>query len=42
MVSVTNITDPIPEVAIISGHKDVKMLFSYTHLKVDSVVSKLA
>ena len=32
----------IPEVALISGHKDVKMLFRYTHLKVDSVVSKLA
>jgi integrase len=32
----------IPEVAFISGHKDVKMLFRYTHLRVDSVVSKLA
>lgn len=32
----------IPEVALISGHKDVKMLFRYTHLRVDSVVSKLA
>ncbi|MBL6626431.1 MAG: site-specific integrase, partial [Alphaproteobacteria bacterium] len=32
----------VPEVALISGHKDVKMLFRYTHLKVDSVVSKLA
>ena len=32
----------IPEVALISGHKDVKMLFRYTHLKVDSLVSKLA
>ena len=32
----------IPEVALISGHKDVKMLFRYTHLKVDSVVSRLA
>ena len=31
----------IPEVALISGHKDVKMLFRYTHLKVDSLVSKL-
>ena len=32
----------IPEVALISGHKDVKMLFRYTHPRVDSVVSKLA
>lgn len=32
----------IPEVALISGHKDVKMLFRYTHMRVDSVVSKLA
>ena len=32
----------VPEVALISGHKDVKMLFRYTHLKVDSVVSRLA
>ena len=32
----------IPEVALISGHKDVKMLFRYTHLKVDNLVSKLA
>ena len=32
----------VPEVALISGHKDVKMLFRYTHMRVDSVVSKLA
>jgi integrase len=32
----------IPEVALISGHKDVNVLFRYTHLKVDSLVSKLA
>ena len=32
----------VAEVALISGHKDVKMLFRYTHLKVDNVVSKLA
>jgi hypothetical protein len=32
----------VPEVALISGHMDVKILFRYTHLKVDSVVSKLA
>ena len=31
----------IPEVALISGHKDVKMLFRYTHLKVDSLVCRL-
>ena len=30
----------IPEMALISGNKDVKMLFRYTHLRVDSVVSK--
>ena len=32
----------VAEVALISGHRDVKMLFRYTHLKVDNVVSKLA
>ena len=32
----------VPEVALISGHKDVKMLFLYTHMRVDIVVSKLA
>ena len=32
----------IPEVALISGHKDVKMLFRYTHLKADDLVLKLA
>ena len=32
----------VAEVALISGHKDVKMLFRYTHMRVDSVVSKLA
>ena len=32
----------IPEVALISGHKDVNVLFRYTHLKVDNLVSKLA
>ena len=31
----------IPEVALISGHKDVKMLFRYTHLKVEVLVKKL-
>ena len=31
----------IPEVALISGHKDVRMLFRYTHLKAEDVVLKL-
>lgn len=31
----------VPEVALISGHKDVRMLFRYTHLKAEDVVSKL-
>ena len=28
----------IPEVALISGHKDVRMLFRYTHLKAEDIV----
>ena len=31
----------IPEVALISGHKDAKMLFRYTHLKAGSLIIKL-
>ena len=31
----------IPEVALISGHKDVRMLFRYTHLKAEDILSKL-
>ena len=31
----------IPEVALISGHKDVRMLFRYTHLKAEDVLKKL-
>ena len=31
----------IPEVALISGHKDVRMLFRYTHLKATDVLKKL-
>ena len=31
----------IPEVALISGHKDAKMLFRYTHLKASNLVTKL-
>tara|TARA_B100001123_G_C15258699_1_gene1005736 strand:+ start:122 stop:232 length:111 start_codon:yes stop_codon:yes gene_type:complete len=34
-------TISIPEVALISGHKDVRMLFSYTHLKAEDVLRKL-
>jgi hypothetical protein len=33
--------DYIPEVALISGHKDVRQLFRYTHLKAEDVVKKL-
>ena len=31
----------IPEVALISGHRDVGMLFRYTHLKAENVLKKL-
>jgi integrase len=31
----------VPEVALISGHKDIRMLFRYTHLKAKSVADKL-
>jgi len=31
----------IPEVALISGHRDVGMLFRYTHLKAENVLRKL-
>ena len=31
----------IPEVALISGHKDVRMLFRYTHLKANDLLTKL-
>jgi len=31
----------IPEVALISGHKDVRVLFRYTHLRAEDVVGKL-
>jgi len=31
----------IPEVALISGHKDFRMLARYTHLKAEDVASKL-
>jgi integrase len=32
----------VPEVALISGHKDVRMLFRYTHLKPEALSEKLA
>jgi integrase len=31
----------VPEVALISGHRDVRMLFRYTHLKPEDVAAKL-
>jgi len=31
----------IPEVALISGHKDVRMLFRYAHLKAEDILKKL-
>ena len=31
----------VPEVALISGHKDPRMLFRYTHLKAETVARKL-
>jgi integrase len=31
----------VPEVALISGHRDVRMLFRYTHLRAEDVVNKL-
>jgi hypothetical protein len=32
----------MPEVALISGHKDPRMLFRYTHLDPERVIAKLA
>jgi len=32
----------IPDVALISGHKDAKMLFRYTHLKAGNIIAKLS
>ena len=31
----------IPEVALISGHRDPRMLFRYTHLRAEDVALKL-
>lgn len=32
----------IPEVALVSGHRDTRMLFRYTHLRPEAVAEKLA
>ena len=32
----------VPEAALIAGHKNVRTLLRYTHLKTEDVVSKLA
>lgn len=31
----------VPEVSLISGHKDPRMLFRYTHLRAENIVSRL-
>jgi integrase len=31
----------VPEVSLISGHKDARMLFRYTHLKAENVAKKI-
>ena len=31
----------VDEVALISGHKDIRMLFRYTHLKAEDMLRKL-
>jgi len=31
----------IPEVALISGHRDVRMLFRYTHLRAEDIAQRL-
>jgi len=31
----------VPEVALISGHKDYRMLARYTHMTADKVIKKL-
>ena len=31
----------IPEVAVISGHKNPRMLFRYTHLRAEALVDRL-
>jgi integrase len=32
----------VPEVALISGHRDPRMLFRYTHPKAEDIAMKLA
>jgi integrase len=32
----------VPEIALISGHRDPRMLFRYTHLRAEDVVKKLS
>ena len=32
----------IPEAALISGHKDLRVLSRYTHLKAESIVERIA
>jgi integrase len=31
----------VPEVALISGHNDLRMLYRYTHLRADDIAKKL-
>ena len=31
----------VPEVALISGHRDPRMLFRYTHLRAEDLVQKM-
>ncbi len=31
----------VPEVALLSGHRDYRMLFRYTHLRAEDIVKKL-
>ena len=31
----------VPEVAVISGHKDARMLFRFTHLRAENIIVKL-
>jgi len=31
----------VPEVALISGHRDYRMLFRYTHLRAEDIAAKL-
>ena len=33
--------DNIPEVSLINEHKDMRMLFRYTHLKAEDILKKI-